>query len=327
MEKLINSFPEQLTEALSIGNKANFSNTSRQYLNVVICGLGGSGIGATLVNNILSDDIKVPIIVNKSYILPAFADKNTLVIISSYSGDTEETLAAFEAAIANGCKIVAISSGGKVEKICTNNHFDFIKIPGGFPPRACLAYSLTQIFFVLNGFNLINNDFIGQLEKTITLLNSEKENIKSEAKILTKKLIGKTPIIYTANNFEAVAIRFRQQINENSKMLCWHHVVPEMNHNELVGWRIKDDSQAVIFLRNETDLPRIQERIELNKTIISKCTNNIYEMWSEGNSNLEKALYLIHLGDWVSLYLSHLRDVDTTEVKVIDFLKGELAKK
>ena len=133
--------------------------------------------------------------------------------------------------------------------------------------------------------------------------------------------------MYAANNFEAVATRFRQQINENSKMLCWHHVVPEMNHNELVGWRIKDDNQAVLFLRNQTDLPRIQERMELNKQIISKCTKNIYEIWSKGNSNLEKALYLINIGDWMSLYLSHLREVDTTEVKVIDFLKGELAKK
>jgi len=326
MEKLINNFPEQIQEAIEIGKKAQFTDVKKQFSNVIICGLGGSGIGATLVNDVLSNDIEIPIIVNKSYSLPAFANENSLVIISSYSGNTEETLISFEQAIKKGCKIVAITSGGEVEKICKTNNFDIVKIPSGHPPRACLGYSSTQVFFALNAFGLINNDFIEQLNSTITLLMTEKENIKKEAKDLTSKLIGKTPIIYSSNNFEAVAIRFRQQINENSKMLCWHHVVPEMNHNELVGWRIKDDSQAVVFIRNKSDLPRIQERMELNKKIISKCTTNIYEMWSKGNSNLEKSMYLIHLGDWVSLYLSHLREVDTTEVKVIDFLKGELAK-
>lgn len=327
MENLINTFSDQLKEALDIGNNIRISDIDKQYNNIVICGLGGSGIGGTLVNNVLEDEIKIPIFVNKGYTLPAFANMNTLVIISSYSGNTEETLASLEMAIERKCKIVAIASGGKVEEICKNKNFDFIKIPSGHPPRACLGYSMTQVLYVLKEFNLITNQFIKEIESTIKLLVSEKANIKIDAKKLSDNLINKTPIIYSANNFEAVAIRFRQQINENSKMLCWHHVVPEMNHNELVGWRIEDKNQAVIFLRNKSDLPRIQERMELNKTIISKCTTNIYEIWSKGNSNLEKALYLIHLTDWVSLYLSYLRKVDTTEVKVIEFLKGELAKK
>ena len=327
MEKLIKNFPNQLKEALQIGEKAQFTNTSNNYENIVICGLGGSGIGGSLINDIVFNEIKKPISVVKSYFLPAFANENTLVIISSYSGNTEETVAAMQEALKRNCKIVAVTSGGKVEEICKQNNLDHIIIPGGFPPRACLGYSTTQLFFILNSFGFIKSNYTKELSNSLALLENEQENIKKSAKELAEKLINKLPILYAANNFEAVAIRFRQQINENSKMLCWHHVVPEMNHNELVGWRIKDEHQAVVFLRNEDDFARIQERIELNKQIISKNTSNIYEIWSKGNSMLEKAMYLIHFGDWVSLYLSYLRGVDTTEVNVIDFLKGELAKK
>jgi glucose/mannose-6-phosphate isomerase len=298
-----------------------------QFNNIVICGLGGSGIGGTLAKKLLESKINIPIEVVKSYKLPAFASKNSLVIISSYSGNTEETLTTMKEAISKNCKVVAISSGGEISKICKEQNIDLVSIPGGHPPRACLGYSLTQLFYVLNAFSIIDNSFENDLKNTINLLDIEKENIKKEAKSLADKLIGKIPVLYSSDSYEAVAMRFRQQINENSKMLCWHHVIPEMNHNELVGWRIKNDNRAVVILRNKTDLPRIQERMELNKQIISTCTKIIFEVWSKGNSELEKSLYLIHLGDWVSLYLSYLREVDTIEVNVIDFLKGELAKK
>lgn len=327
MEKLIDAFSKQLEKAIEIGKKAKFSDTSKTYSNIIICGLGGSGIGGSLAQDILYNDLKIPITINKSYFLPAFANENTLVIISSYSGNTEETLSSMQQAIEKKCKIVAITSGGKVKELCEKNNYDFIIIPGGNPPRSSMGYSLTQLFFILNAFNLINSNYSSEINDSIKLLESEKENIKKEAKELAAKLMNKIPIIYSANNFEAVSIRFRQQINENSKMLCWHHIIPEMNHNELVGWRIKNENQAVIFLRNETDYQKIQERIELNKEIIYKNTSNIFEIWSKGNSMLERAIYLIHFGDWVSLYLSHLRKVDTTEVNVIDFLKRELAKK
>lgn len=134
------------------------------------------------------------------------------------------------------------------------------------------------------------------------------------------------PIIYAAADFEGVAVRFRQQINENSKMLCWHHVVPEMNHNELVGWRTKDNTKVVVLLRNETDYERTQLRMEINKTIIKKYTPNIIEIWSKGKSYLERVFYIVHLTDWASVFLAELNGIDDTEVKVIDFLKGELAK-
>ena len=133
-------------------------------------------------------------------------------------------------------------------------------------------------------------------------------------------------MIYTANGFEGVGIRFRQQINENSKMLCWHHVIPEMNHNELLGWRVNTDKLGVVFLRNKCDYNRNQIRMEINKEVLAKQTDNIYEVWSNGESKIENSLYHIHLGDWVSWYLSEMNNVDAVEIDVINFLKGSLAK-
>jgi len=134
------------------------------------------------------------------------------------------------------------------------------------------------------------------------------------------------PIIYTTDRMSSVAVRLRQQINENSKALCWHHVLPEMNHNELVGWRDKNQDLAVIYLRNDDDFKRNSVRIEINQQILSKYTDTIINVYSEGNDLIEKAMYLVYLGDWVSWYLSQLRGMDSIEVDVIDFLKGELAK-
>jgi glucose/mannose-6-phosphate isomerase len=143
---------------------------------------------------------------------------------------------------------------------------------------------------------------------------------------LAKKMYKQTPVIYVANGFEGVAVRFRQQINENSKMLCWHHVVPEMNHNELLGWRTNVDDLAVVYFRNKSDYERNQIRMDINKKVITKFTENITEIWSKGDSLIENSLYHINLGDWVSWYLSEMNNVDAIEIDVINFLKGELGK-
>ena len=152
------------------------------------------------------------------------------------------------------------------------------------------------------------------------------DQIKIDAKEVANQLHGKIPIIYTTDRMESVAVRLRQQINENSKMLCWHHVIPEMNHNELVGWRIKDDKLAVLYMRNNDDFKRNQVRIDINKEIISKYSSNIIEVHSKGSSLVERAMYFVHLGDWISWYLSEMRGVDAIEVDVIDYLKSELSK-
>jgi glucose/mannose-6-phosphate isomerase len=326
MKELISSFTAQLRQAIDIGSAATLTKPSAEIRNVIITGLGGSGIGGSIITQIIEKELKVPVIVNKDYFLPSFASSNTLVIVSSYSGNTEETLGALEVALERACKIVCITSGGKVAAIAKEKNLDCITIPGGMPPRACLAYSFTQLFFVLNEMGLIGSWFKEEFESSIHLIDHEEEHICAEAYYLAEKLHKKIPVIYSQANYEGVAIRFRQQINENSKMLCWHHALPEMNHNELVGWTIPNDKLAVVFMRNEDDYERTKARMELTKTIVSKYTPYVFEVYSKGSSQLQKSLYLIHFGDWVSWYLAEIRNIDATEVKVIEFLKGELAK-
>jgi glucose/mannose-6-phosphate isomerase len=326
MKELVASFTAQLRQAIDIGEKVKFSKPLNEIRNVVITGLGGSGIGGTIITQITEHEIKVPVVVNKDYFLPAFADKHTLVIVSSYSGNTEETLSAMQSALDRGCKIACVTSGGKVLELARHHGLDYVEIPGGMPPRACLAYSFTQLFYVLHGFHLIGGNFKADLEKSIHLLDHEEEHLCASAYYLAEKLHRKIPVIYSQANFEGVCVRFRQQINENSKMLCWHHALPEMNHNELVGWTQPNDKLAVVFFRNETDYDRTQARMELTKQIVTKYTPYIFEVYSKGDTMLQRTLYLIHFGDWVSWYLSEIRAIDATEVKVIDFLKGELSK-
>ena len=188
------------------------------------------------------------------------------------------------------------------------------------------GYAFTELFFMLNHYGIIDDSFKSDFTKAIELLDTEKSDIQEQAMSLAKKMYKQTPVIYVANGFEGVAVRFRQQINENSKMLCWHHVVPEMNHNELLGWRTNVNDLAVVYFRNKSDYDRNQIRMDINKKAISKFTENITEIWSKGDSLIENSLYHINLGDWVSWYLSEMNNVDAIEIDVIDFLKAELAK-
>lgn len=327
MKQLISDFPLQLHEALMIGQNYKFLSEKKAFKNIVLTGLGGSGIGGSIIQNFVFDKLKVPFIVNKDYFLPAFISAESLVIVSSYSGNTEETIAALQTAIRVKATVVCVTSGGKIADIAKKKKIDCILLPAGMPPRACVGYSMVQVLYTLQHFGFLNGNFEKDIKASIKMLKQDTKDIQKKAQAVAKKLVGKTPIIYAASDFEGVAVRFRQQLNENSKMLCWHHVIPEMNHNELVGWRDKDASRSVVILRNEDDYERVQMRIEINKKIFKKCTPNVTEIYSQGKSYWEKVFYFIHLTDWVSVILADLRGQNATEVKVIDFLKGELAKK
>lgn len=326
MKQLVQDFPIQLKEALIIGQSHKFVTPRREFSNVVLTGLGGSGIAGSIVQNAVFAEMKVPFIVNKDYFLPRFVDKDSLVIVSSYSGNTEETVMAMKEALKRKATVMCITSGGQISELAKKKSLDLILLPAGMPPRACLGYSMTQVLFVLAHFGLIGDDFQKSISAAIKLLQNEGKTIAAEGKKLAKKLTGKTPIIYSGPDFEGMAVRLRQQINENGKMLAWHHTIPEMNHNELVGWRDKDPSRAVVILRDEKDYERVQARMEINKGVIKKYSPSITELWTRGKSYWEKVFYLVHLTDWASVYLAELHGVDATEVKVIDHLKGALAK-
>ena len=326
MKSLVANFPVQLREAVEIGAKAKLNGPKRSVKNILITGLGGSGIGGTIAAEIVFNECPVPITVNKDYFIPAFVNEDTLVIVCSYSGNTEETIRAFEAALKKNAMIACITSGGKIAELAKSKSLDTIIIPGGMPPRACLGYSLVQLFYILNKYGMIGDEFKKQFTASVSLLEKEKNNILAEAEKLGDFFAGKIPVIYAVDGYNGVATRFRQQINENSKMLCWHNILPEMNHNELVGWAGKNENLAVIILRNKTDYSRTQARLEISSEVFKKYTPHVKELWSKGDSHIERVLYLIHLTDYVSVILADKRKIDAMEVNIINHLKGELAK-
>ncbi len=325
MKSLIASLPKHISEALQIAESTHLKPSNKHINKVVITGLGGSGIGGTIVADLVADQCKAPIVVNKNYHLPAFVNENTLVIANSYSGNTEETISALEEAMNRNAEIFIVTSGGKAAEIANEKGYNHLVVPGGNPPRSMLGYSLTLQFIVLHHYGLID-DLHLQLDNSATLLSNEQGTIMEMAEQLASEMKGTLPVIYTIDGFEGVAVRLRQQLNENSKMLCWHAVIPEMNHNELVGWENGTDQIYALFLRNASDFDRNQKRVEINKQIIEKHTKNVKEVWSKGNSSIEQAFYHIHLGDWISYYLSELNQVDIMAIDSIDLLKSELAK-
>jgi glucose/mannose-6-phosphate isomerase len=325
MKDLVQNFTEQLKEAGKIADKAVISE-ALNINNIVITGLGGSGIGGTILSELISDTCPVPVIINKDYFIPAFVNENTLLIVSSYSGNTEETVSAMQQAIAQKAQVVCITSGGRVLEMARQHQFDFIEIPGGKPPRACIGYSLVQLIKVMVANGFAKKELFDDLNNSITLLEKENANIRAEAHNIAGKLHKKTAVIYALGTCEGAAVRFRQQINENSKMLCWHHTFPEMNHNELVGWTSRNENLVVVSLQTSFDYERTRKRYEVCKPLFEKYSSAVVDIKSKGNSKLEQFFYLIHIGDWISCYLADLKGIDPVEVKVIDYLKGELAK-
>jgi len=326
MKQLIENFPSQMREAMTIGETFKATSWPHEIKNGLETGLGGSGIGGTIVSQLCEKEMPIPFMVNKDYFMPAFVNKHSLVVVSSYSGNTEETLHAMDMAIKQGAKVVCVSSGGKTVELAKQHGLDHILIPGGMPPRSCYGYSSTQLFYILHAFKLIGDGFKASLKNAVDLLDAESANIKNASHKLASELIGKIPVIYSASNNEGVVVRFRQQVQENGKMLCWHHVFPEMTHNELVGWTQPHNDIAVVLFRDKDDFFRTAKRMDICKEIFGRYTPHIYEVWSKGGSPIEKAIYLIHFGDWTSWYLSEIRNIDCTEVKVIDYLKSEMAK-
>jgi len=274
----------------------------------------------------LADKVSVPIVCTNDYVLPEFVNSNTLVIISSYSGDTEETVAAMHEAIAKSAEIACVTSGGKIAAAAKEHGFNHIIIPGGNPPRAMFGYSSVQLFYVLRNYGFIDSSFEQEIENSIALIETNINEIRTTSKSIAEKVVHRIPILYSEAMYEGVAIRWRQQINENSKMLCWHHVFPEMNHNELVGWTGGDNRVAVIMLRNEDDHKRSQLRMELCKKLMGEKCDTIVEAWSKGNSRIERSMYQIHLGDWISIDLAEMRNEDAVAIPAIIFLKNELSK-
>lgn len=326
MDKLIAAFPQNMLDALTIAESQKFKQPTTTIHHIVICGMGGSGIGGRIVSQWIQDEVKVPVFILQDYDLPAFVNQHTLVIGSSYSGNTEETMTGVNEAKNRGAHIIGITSGGEMKAFCEANNYDVVIVPGGNPPRSATAFSIVQLMNIFVQLGLINAIRLSEIRSSHSLLLEHTATIHQLAKDIAHFLYGKVGVIYSGPAYESIAIRARQQFNENSKYLSWHHTIPEMNHNELVGWGGGDDRFAVLMLHTNDLNPRNQKRFEITKDTISKKAAGIMEIEAIGNSQIEKSFYLIHLVDWASYYLCDLNKADIMDIEVIDFLKDELSK-
>src|SRR5882724_10604251 len=329
MKKLIEGFTRQLAEALKIGQAVDFVRPGSDIRNILIAGMGGSGIGANLVESLTFGRMPIPITVCKGYNIPQFVSPHTLFIACSYSGSTEETLAAVQKAMLKRAHIICITSGGRLLELAKEYNFYYIQLPYGESPRAMLGYMIVSLLYALYHTNLIGAAFIKETENAVEYLDRGEKAIQSEAELIAKKLRGKLPIIYCDERLKPMAIRFQNQLNENSKQMAHVNTFPEMNHNEIVGWRFPENilqQSQVVYLYSDHDNERVEKRMEICHDIFEKRSNPIIDIVAEGASLLEQYYYLIHLTDWISYYLAKENNVDPDTNENINFLKDELEK-
>jgi len=328
--KILNLYSQFETEFEVLNSPATLPDDIQ---NIVITGLGGSAIGGDLLRTYLSKELNIPIFINRNYFLPQFVGEKTLVVTCSYSGNTEETISAYHDALFRKANIACITSGGEIESKAKKNKQFVVKLPGGFPPRAAIGYSFKALVTVFEKFGFIQSK-ADEISETAELLKKESQRLSkvddasNQAIQIAAKSVGKLPLIYTADDFfSIVGVRWKGQLCENAKVLAYSNVLPEMNHNELVGWKLNQDLLKqihVILLHDQDDHARTQFRMDETKEVISKYTDTITEIYSKGHSLMSRVFSLIILGDWVSYYLAILNKIDPSPIEVIDHLKEAL---
>ncbi|MCM8804410.1 MAG: bifunctional phosphoglucose/phosphomannose isomerase [Candidatus Omnitrophica bacterium] len=315
----------------SDGYNLDVPKINKEFDKIIFTGMGGSGIAGDLIKVILEEFTEIPVFVIKDYNLPKFVNSKSLVFIESYSGNTEETISIYKSAKDKKSIILCISSNGEIEKMANRDEIPLIKIPSGMPPRSALGYLFFPVykFFVENKIlqNLEEN-FFKKIENWVEDFSLEKTNNKAIE--LAERFYKKIPIIYSENRFYPGILRWKTQFAENSKQFSFINILPEMNHNEIMSftypnWFIK--KIEVLFIISKMENKRIERRIEITSNIISeKIEKEILKLELEGDNIIEKLIYLIILGDWISYYLAILNKVDPTEIKEINILKEELQK-
>ena len=329
-------FPEQIKEAKEIVDSATLGSFFKVD-NIVISGMGASAISGDIVQSLLRDKIDIPIYVTRQYDLPKWVHKDTLLLSQSYSGNTEETLHTFKHGHQKRCKIIGISSGGKLQEFCEKREIPHIKIPTGFPPRAATGYTLFSAIYALKKIGVLNIDIDHEIEETITVVNEFRNYNKKEvpeadnlSKQIAKKIYNKIPQVYGFDFYSPIAKRWCTQLNENSKLICRYDEVSECNHNDIIGWSMDPDVSkkfsCVLFRDRENESIYMSKRLDFMKKLYEDIAGNVIEIHPKGKKRLAKMMYAMYLGDFVSCYLGILRKIDPTPVDAITELKNELAK-
>jgi glucose/mannose-6-phosphate isomerase len=328
MLEYIRKLPDEIEEGLNFPiPDVSFDGID----SVVFTGMGGSAIAGDLVKTLLSEDGEIRFETVRDYHLPPYADEGTLVIAISYSGNTEETLSATHDALNRKTRLIAITSGGKLEELAISENFPLIKIPSGLPPRAALGWLFTpllRIFVPLKGAK-VYIDALKSLPSFLRKLREEMEDLDSLARDLADKFYLRIPVIYSSTRLSAVAMRWKTQINENSKAFAHTALLPELDHNEISG--IKNPEERIeilwlVFLKDKEDEERVKLRMEYTAEILRDSVMGISFIEPVGENFLERIFYFIFLGDYVSFYLAQNYGEDSVAIPRIDELKRRLAE-
>jgi len=301
--------------------------------NIIISGMGGSAIGGELLKDYIRGSVKVPVEICREYYLPAYASRKSLVILASYSGETEETLSSFLDAVNRKCMIYCVGSGGTLLKYANRFDIPYLQVEGGMPPRAALPHMFMPLVKCMEKMELTPKSSKEFSEATDLLTKVSKGNRpealagENYAKTLAFKLNGSTPVIYGFGIYRGVALRWKQQFNENAKVPAKWEYFSELNHNETMGWENPKElakCYAAVFFRDKVEPTEICSRIETTKALMQPKLSKLFEFWSEGQSILAKMLSTVLVGDFTSVYLAYLRNVDPTPVGTVETMKKKI---
>jgi glucose/mannose-6-phosphate isomerase len=327
------AIPEHLRDALWKVDSAQLGDWDSPA-GLVVAGMGGSAIGGALARAALGDTASRPILSARAYGLPPWTTPDTTVLCSSYSGDTEETLACYEAAGALGATRVVATSGGRLGELAREDGVPVIPIAGGLQPRAAVAYMTVAALEVAarcGAASRVVSDIdvaAEHLEELVVQWGPDAAE-DSEAKTLARQLIGTIPVVAGAGPTMPIAYRWKTQFNENAKVPAFWHELPELDHNEIVGWTGASELGrfSAIFLEDADSHPRVAERAELTERLIADFAAGTHRVTTRGQTAVERVFSLVLLGDLVTVYLAVLRGVDPGPVTILDRLKAQLAER
>ncbi len=335
MLERLHEFPEQCQRAWQNALKFRLPRDYTEINKVIILGMGGSAIGGELIRRLALSENKLPVWVHREYDSPPFLDESTLLIASSYSGNTEETLSSFSESLMIPAKRLAMTTGGKLKELAEEKQIPVLVIEYNAPPRAAFPQSFISLLGIFQKLGLLEDksaDFeeaIEVLKKLSSELNESIPLSSNPAKQLATSLHGNLAVIYGAGILSEVAARWKSQINENSKAWAFHEVFSELNHNSVVGYESPHktrENTMVVLLHSSLLHSRISIRYRLTTEILSKAGISYEQVEARGESPLAQMMSLVLFGDYVSFYLAVLNGVDPTPVAPIDYLKSRLVE-
>jgi glucose/mannose-6-phosphate isomerase len=302
----------------------------KEYDQVIIAGMGGSALAGDLLKNWLS--LKIPLEVVKGYDLPAYVGPKTLVIVSSFSGNTEETLSSLEDALKSGASIGVVTGGGKLQEAAEQHSLPYTLQPGGVQPRMAMFSGLMGMLTLLEAFAVIAGK-VDEVKASADWLKSETEHWLAAvptqynlAKQLAQFAVGKTPVIYAASSMSSIAYKWKISFNENAKNVAFWNVLPEFNHNEFIGWTSHPVEKpfAVFDLRSDFEHPRVAKRFEVTDRLLSGMRPKAQVVELEGESVIREMIWGSVLADFTTIYVALLNGVEPTKVDLIEKFKHEL---